>query len=138
MVNIRRATVQDLLEVQNCNLFCLPENYQLKYYLYHVLSWPQVRARARALSPRRPRAHVCVRARRRQLLYVAEDAGRIVGYVLAKMEEESRDVHGHITSLAVLRPYRRLGLASKVCAKPPFPPGALAHAPLPAAAASRS
>jgi ribosomal protein S18 acetylase RimI-like enzyme len=52
MVNIRRATVQDLLEVQNCNLFCLPENYQLKYYLYHVLSWPQVRARARALSLR--------------------------------------------------------------------------------------
>lgn len=33
----------------------LPENYQLKYYLYHILSWPQ-------------------------LLYVAEDHdGKIVG-----------------------------------------------------------
>jgi hypothetical protein len=42
-------------------LHSLPENYQMKYYLYHILSWPQ-------------------------LLYVAEDYdGSIVGYVLAKM-----------------------------------------------------
>ena len=81
MVCIRAATVHDLLAMQRCNLLCLPENYQLKvsallllhtwctanpmcvvqYYLYHVLSWPQ-------------------------LLHVAEDYnGNIVGYVLAKM-----------------------------------------------------
>ena len=29
---------------QHCNLLCLPENYQLKYYLYHALTWPQVSA----------------------------------------------------------------------------------------------
>ncbi|OZJ03606.1 hypothetical protein BZG36_03691 [Bifiguratus adelaidae] len=59
--------------------------------LYHELSWPQ-------------------------LSYVAEDdKGRIVGYVLAKMEEEPGDVpHGHITSLSVMRTYRRLGLAEKL------------------------
>ena len=34
--------MQDLLDMQNCNLFCLPENYQMKYYLYHILSWPQL------------------------------------------------------------------------------------------------
>ena len=68
MVNIRRATVEDLLEMQACNLACLPENYQMKYYFYHILSWPQ-------------------------LLYVAEDPSKkIVGYVLAKMEEDSDDV----------------------------------------------
>ena len=33
MVNIRRARVEDLLAMQQCNLQCLPENYQLKYYL---------------------------------------------------------------------------------------------------------
>ena len=39
----------------------LPENYQLKYYFYHILSWPQ-------------------------LLYVAVDYDTsIVGYVLAKL-----------------------------------------------------
>jgi peptide alpha-N-acetyltransferase len=42
------------VEMQNCNLFCLPENYQMKYYLYHILSWPQ-------------------------LLMVAEDGKKIVG-----------------------------------------------------------
>lgn len=50
----------DLLQVQNANLWCLPENYQMKYYYYHIMTWPQ-------------------------LLYVAEDSGKIVGYVLAKM-----------------------------------------------------
>uniref|UniRef100_A0A183DNL1 N-terminal amino-acid N(alpha)-acetyltransferase NatA n=1 Tax=Gongylonema pulchrum TaxID=637853 RepID=A0A183DNL1_9BILA len=41
--------------------------------------------------------------------------GNIVGYVLAKMEEEADDEpHGHITSLAVKRSYRRLGLAQKL------------------------
>ena len=90
MVNIRQATCADLLEMQNCNLYNLPENYQMKYYLYHILSWPQ-------------------------LLYVAEDVDRkIVGYVLAKMEEDAAEPHGHITSLAVLRTHRKLGLATKL------------------------
>lgn len=44
-----------------------------------------------------------------------EFKGNIVGYVLAKMEEETDDEpHGHITSLAVKRSYRRLGLAQKL------------------------
>jgi hypothetical protein len=34
MVNIRAATVSDLMEMQNDNLFCLPENYQMKSVLY--------------------------------------------------------------------------------------------------------
>ncbi|CAI7889977.1 unnamed protein product, partial [Closterium sp. NIES-53] len=82
--------VEDLLAMQSCNLMCLPENYQMKYYLYHILSWPQ-------------------------LLYVAEDYNKkIVGYVLAKMEEESTECRGHITSLAVSRTHRKLGLATKL------------------------
>jgi peptide alpha-N-acetyltransferase len=92
MVQIRPARPADLLAMQACNLLCLPENYQMKYYFYHLLSWPQ-------------------------LLYVAEDNGKIVGYVLAKMEEESgagEEPHGHITSLAVLREYRKLGLATSL------------------------
>ena len=82
----------DLMNMQHCNLLCLPENYQMKYYMYHGLSWPQ-------------------------LSFVAEEpsTGAIVGYVLAKMEEEAEDdPHGHITSLAVKRSHRRLGLAQKL------------------------
>ncbi|KAJ1978218.1 N-terminal acetyltransferase A complex catalytic subunit ard1 [Dimargaris cristalligena] len=90
-MNLRQATADDLLGMQNCNLHNLPENYQLKYYLYHIATWPQ-------------------------LSFVAEDDnGRIVGYVLAKMDEEPGQVaHGHITSLSVMRNYRRLGLAEKL------------------------
>ncbi len=93
MVSIRRATVNDIINMQDANLHCLPENYQMKYYLYHILTWPQ-------------------------LLYVAEDHNRhIVGYVLAKMEEDLKKgdkPHGHITSLAVLRTHRKQGLASRL------------------------
>ena len=61
MATIRQATAEDLIAMQASNLWCLPENYQMKYYMYHGLSWPQ-------------------------LSYVAEDeSGNIVGYVLAKM-----------------------------------------------------
>lgn len=44
------------------------------------------------------------------------DPPKIVGYVLAKMEEEPTDglQHGHITSLSVMRTHRRLGLAEKL------------------------
>jgi peptide alpha-N-acetyltransferase len=104
-------------QMQRANLTCLPENYQMKYYFYHILTWPQ-------------------------LTYVAEDhKGRIVGYVLAKMsgfgdfilaresrcnltmsgireEEEEGSTekiqHGHFTSVAVLRSHRKLGLATKL------------------------
>jgi GNAT superfamily N-acetyltransferase len=68
----------------------LCNSYQLKYYLYHYLSWPQ-------------------------LIHVAEnDNKEIVGYVLAKMEEDAAPAHGHITSLAVRREYRKCGIATKL------------------------
>ena len=90
MLSVREAGVNDLLQMQQTNLWCLPENYNLKYYFYHLLSWPQ-------------------------LLYVAEDhKGKAVGYVLAKMEEDHVPPHGHITSLSVLRTHRKCGLATKL------------------------
>merc|ERR1712232_758409 len=49
------------------------------------------------------------------LPHVAQEfSGKIVGYVLAKMEEDTDEVHGHITSLAVARTHRKLGIASKL------------------------
>jgi N-alpha-acetyltransferase 10/11 len=44
------------------------------------------------------------------------DCPKIVGYVLAKIEEEPADgiPHGHITSLSVMRTHRRLGLGGKL------------------------
>ncbi|KAK6535213.1 N-terminal acetyltransferase A complex catalytic subunit ard1 [Orbilia ellipsospora] len=87
--------------VQTCNITNLPENYFAKYYLYHALTWPQLSYVAIDLS-KPPRSK--------------NDPPKIVGYVLAKMEEEPVDgiPHGHITSLSVMRTHRRLGLAEKL------------------------
>ncbi len=60
MVSIRNFEMEDLLQIQNCNLLSLPENYQLKYYFYNFISWPK-------------------------LSFVAEVNNNIVGYVLAKL-----------------------------------------------------
>lgn len=66
------------------------------YYLYHGLSWPHI-------------LHVAV-----------SEEGKIVGYVLAKLEDDDqdkknkKDIEAHITSLSVLRTHRKLGLATKL------------------------
>ncbi|KAF8204698.1 acyl-CoA N-acyltransferase [Pholiota molesta] len=92
-MNIRTVRVDDLAGMQACNLQNLPENYTMKYYMYHAMTWPSIS-------------------------FVAEDhKGRIIGYILAKMDEEvaeGEEPHGHVTSISVLRSYRRLGLAKKL------------------------
>ncbi|KAL2170335.1 hypothetical protein VTG60DRAFT_4921 [Thermothelomyces hinnuleus] len=100
-MDIRLLRASDIPLIQHANLENLPENYFLKYYLYHALSWPQLSFVAVDVSrpPKTP-----------------YDYPKIVGYVLAKMEEEPADgvQHGHITSLSVMRTHRRLGIAEKL------------------------
>ncbi|KAI9674355.1 MAG: N-terminal acetyltransferase A complex catalytic subunit ard1 [Trizodia sp. TS-e1964] len=100
-MDIRVLKPSDIPHVQTANITNLPENYFCKYYLYHALSWPQLSYVAVDVS-RPPKSPY--------------DPPRIVGYVLAKMEEEPSDgvQHGHITSLSVMRTHRRLGLAEKL------------------------
>lgn len=87
--------------IQHTNLENLPENYFLKYYLYHAMTWPQI-------------SYVAVDVSRPAK--TAYDYPKIVGYVLAKIEEEPADgvQHGHITSISVMRTHRRLGIAEKL------------------------
>jgi peptide alpha-N-acetyltransferase len=100
-MDIRLLRSSDIPLIQHANLENLPENYFLKYYLYHALSWPQLSYVAVDVS--RPKK-------------TPYDYPKIVGYVLAKMEEEPTDgiQHGHITSLSVMRTHRRLGIAEKL------------------------
>ncbi|KAL3480080.1 acyl-CoA N-acyltransferase [Aspergillus californicus] len=96
----------DLLPaIQTCNITNLPENYFLKYYLYHALTWPQLSFVA-VVRPRNGYKNGSV----------AGEYPKVVGYVLAKMEEEPTDgvQHGHITSLSVMRTHRRLGIAERL------------------------
>lgn len=100
-MDIRVLRPDDIPHVQLANITNLPENYFCKYYLYHAMSWPQLSYVAVDVSrpPKTP-----------------YDPPKIVGYVLAKMEEDPADgiPHGHITSLSVMRTHRRLGLAEKL------------------------
>lgn len=100
-MDIRLMLSSDIPHVQHANITNLPENYFMKYYLYHTLSWPQLSYVAVDIS--RPSK-------------TPYDYPRIVGYVLAKMEEDPADgvQHGHITSLSVMRTHRRLGIAEKL------------------------
>lgn len=89
-IQYRPVTANDLLSIQACNIECLPENYQFKYYLYHYISWPRCS-------------------------WVATSEGKIVGYVLTKIEEETgKFPWGHITSIAVSLPYRGIGIAENL------------------------
>jgi peptide alpha-N-acetyltransferase len=106
----------DLLpSIQTCNITNLPENYFLKYYLYHALTWPQlsfvavVRPRSGYKSSTGPGGAGIAGD-------VSGEYPKVVGYVLAKMEEEPTDgkQHGHITSLSVMRTHRRLGIAERL------------------------
>ncbi|KAL4781538.1 acyl-CoA N-acyltransferase [Aspergillus varians] len=97
----------DLLPaIQTCNITNLPENYFLKYYLYHALTWPQLSF----VAVVRPRNGY------KKSNNLSGDYPKVVGYVLAKMEEEPTDgvQHGHITSLSVMRTHRRLGIAERL------------------------
>jgi ribosomal protein S18 acetylase RimI-like enzyme len=60
-----------------------------------------------------------------QIIYVAENNDKVVEYVLAKIEQDNEEghsevnsliskMHGHITSISVLRSFRKLGLAAKL------------------------
>ncbi|CRG85195.1 hypothetical protein PISL3812_02311 [Talaromyces islandicus] len=93
-----------LPSVQTCNITNLPENYFLKYYLYHALTWPQLSFVA------------VVRPKGGYGRNLENSYPKVVGYVLAKMEEEPSDgmAHGHITSLSVMRTHRRLGIAERL------------------------
>lgn len=141
-ITIRRATIRDVQAMQNANLLNLPENYQLKYYMYHILSWPQASFVATTVDPEVNEEEIDGTDNNSVADHLAEvnlldipvvdpsdidpkgdsayinKGEKIVGYVLGKMEDdpdaEDKTPHGHITSLAVMRTYRRMGLAEKL------------------------
>lgn len=122
-ITIRRATIDDIICMQNANLHNLPENYMLKYYMYHILSWPEASFVATTVN---------VEENTMEQLSLEDGKGqevkldpnylapgeKLVGYVLAKMnddpDQQDQPLNGHITSLSVMRTYRRMGIAEKL------------------------
>lgn len=132
-VNIRRATIDDIICMQNANLHNLPENYMMKYYLYHILSWPEASFVATTTSNVFDEEDIDEREQEDDHLVIndpitgneikldptyVKSGEKLVGYVLVKMnddpEQQNEAPNGHITSLSVMRTYRRMGLAEKL------------------------
>lgn len=118
-ITIRRATLEDITAMQNCNLHNLPENYQLKYYMYHLLSWPEASFVATTITgeDKDKLSPAEIQNVKADPSYVRRGE-KVVGYVLGKMEDdpeaEDKTPHGHVTSLSVMRGYRRQGIAEKL------------------------
>lgn len=120
-ITIRQATIEDIQAMQNANLHNLPENYQLKYYMYHILLWPQALFVATTSDDvedldESEGLPVPLADPKGDPAYLGRE--KLVGYVLGKMEDDpdadDKTPHGHITSLSVMRTYRRMGLAEKL------------------------
>jgi ribosomal-protein-alanine N-acetyltransferase len=89
---LRAFTPADLESVVNINRICLPENYAPYFFLDTFNSLPQT-------------------------FVVAECGGRVVGYIMCRMEHsfsDFRKLHfakkGHIISVAVMPEVRRIGV----------------------------
>ena len=96
MPAIRRITPNDLYHLNLCNLDPLTENYSIDFYLTYLMRWPS-------------------------LFQCIESHGRIVGYIMGKVESSPAQLqnspnalpwHGHITVLTVAPQYRRMGYAT--------------------------
>jgi N-alpha-acetyltransferase 10/11 len=81
----------------------------MKYYMYHYLSWPQLLHVAENHKGQVTNSFSSLQEIVTHCLSL-----QIVGYVLAKMEEDAKIPHGHITSLAVAKTNRKCGIATKL------------------------
>ncbi len=97
-VVIRRAVESDIPSVILVNQLSLPENYPEYFFYMHLNNWGEA-------------------------FYVAEDKGRIVGYIMPRIETGfgffSHFIvkKGHVVSIAVLEGYRRRGIATRLMEK---------------------
>lgn len=93
---LRRFNPADLESVININRVCLPENYAAYFFIDTYNTLPET-------------------------FVVAESQGRVVGYVMCRLEHGFSDLKklrfakkGHIISVAVMPDYRRLGIGNSL------------------------
>ncbi|SMN17848.1 similar to Saccharomyces cerevisiae YHR013C ARD1 Subunit of N-terminal acetyltransferase NatA (Nat1p, Ard1p, Nat5p) [Maudiozyma saulgeensis] len=133
-ITIRRATIDDIICMQNANLHNLPENYMMKYYMYHILSWPELSfvATTTDITVDDDLSNDKSNTTYEEYMTLDDNLGnsikldptyvkpgeKLIGYVLAKMNDDpdqsGEPANGHITSLSVMRTFRRMGLAEKL------------------------
>lgn len=125
-IQLRLATRTDVPAIQRCNLACLPENYNSQFYCSHLRQWPDLALVAEDVSCLESSEHRQSNARNPFAGFPGgHHEPKIVAYVLGRVEtrpvmdyddptsqrNHGTETLGHVTSLAVLKDYRRLGLA---------------------------
>ncbi len=126
-IQLRLATQRDVPGIQRCNLACLPENYNTQFYNSHLRQWPDLALVAEEVDLVQANEMQDAASRSKNnnnFSGFRNNDPKIVAYVLGKVETRpfvdyddptSRRKHverlGHVTSLAVQKDFRRLGLA---------------------------
>lgn len=83
---MRRFVPEDMFRFNNVNLDKLTETYHNGFYLDYLAKFPDI-------------------------FYVAEtNTGKLMGYVMGKVEGKGENWHGHVTAITVAPEFRRLGL----------------------------
>lgn len=127
-IQLRLATRTDLSAIERVNIACLPENYNSQFYSSHLRQWPDLALVAEEIDHPQPNSISGERQSQSRKNFPGFAGGqkepKIVAYVLGKVETRpSIDYNnptsqrkrverlGHVTSLAVQKDFRRLGLA---------------------------
>jgi N-terminal acetyltransferase B complex catalytic subunit len=113
MSELRRFRALDLFSFNPINLDRLTETYNLQFYLSYVATWPDL-----FLVQHAPSSTVTSidsltsKVKSLSLNPVASPGeGRMMGYLMGKMEGGGTDWHSHVTAITVSPEYRRLGIA---------------------------
>jgi N-terminal acetyltransferase B complex catalytic subunit len=87
MTTTRQMTCDHLLRMNNVNLDQYTETYNQGFYLQYLAQWPEY--------------------------FVVNDSpdGRMMGYVIGKVEGKNQNWHGHVSAVTVAPEARRLGMA---------------------------
>jgi peptide alpha-N-acetyltransferase len=134
---LRLARRADIPSIQRCNVATLPENYNTQFYDSHLIQWPELALVAEhvlpnphptttttAESPPNIVAYVLGKVQdmpvRRSLQVLPPGSSHLNPADLYDLQMELEDDDapptmeslGHVTSLAVLREFRRKGLAA--------------------------
>jgi len=90
MTTTRQMTCDDLLRFNNVNLDQYTETYHQGFYLQYLAQWPEY--------------------------FAVNDSpdGRMMGYVMGKVEGKHKNWHGHVSAVTVAPEARRLGLAGRL------------------------
>jgi N-terminal acetyltransferase B complex catalytic subunit len=113
MSELRRFRATDLFTYNPINLDRLTETFNLSFYLSYMATWPDL-----FLVQHAPAAPSTVEQKLQSLSLNPTPSpssppaqGRMMGYLMGKLEGRGTDWHSHVTAITVSPEYRRLGVA---------------------------